>query len=76
MQFVSNFTHAILGLRENCGFPRWMGYGMVIYMLSMLALFANFYYKTYRSAKRKQERKHTSHVVNGVTQNGSQKKLN
>ncbi|CAB3979678.1 elongation of very long chain fatty acids 4 [Paramuricea clavata] len=79
IQFVSYLMQAILGLRENCGFPRWMGYGMLLYMVSMLTLFGNFYYKTYRDAKSKQEGKHNSRndtVVNGVTQNGSQKKLN
>jgi hypothetical protein len=79
IQFVSYLMQAILGLRENCGFPRWMGYGMLLYMVSMLTLFGNFYYKTYRDAKSKQEGKRNSRndtVLNGVTQNGSQKKIN
>ncbi|XP_028412916.1 elongation of very long chain fatty acids protein 4-like [Dendronephthya gigantea] len=47
IQFVSNFLQAILGLREDCGFPRWMAYGMLSYMISMFMLFGNFYYRTY-----------------------------
>ena len=66
---------AVLGLRENCGFPRWMGYGMILYMVSMVILFANFYYKTYRKTKRKQEEQNGI-LVKRVTQNGSQKKRN
>ena len=66
---------AILGLRQDCGFPRWMGYGMILYMVSMVTLFANFYYKTYRETKRKQQDQNGV-VGNGVTKNGSQKKRN
>ena len=77
---MSYFMQAVLGLRVDCGFPRWMGYGMLIYMTSMLTLFGNFYYKTYRIAKKKQ-RENSNNMQNGAVLNGnaqieSQKKLN
>ena len=80
IQFGTNFTHAILGLRVDCGFPRWMGYGMIMYMISMLTLFGNFYYKTYRIVRSKQKeessRKNEDNTVNGVERTESLKKFN
>lgn len=38
----------LAGLVMGCDFPLWMRYYLVIYMLSFLALFGNFYVKAYR----------------------------
>ena len=68
---------AILGLREDCDFPRWMGYGMLFYMISMLVLFGNFYYKTYtRKASNHEEKQayQKNVVANSATQKETRKK--
>lgn len=48
-QFVFLMGQATLGLAFPCGtFPRWMALALFFYMLSMLALFLNFYFREYR----------------------------
>lgn len=37
----------INGIRTGCDFPLWMHYTLIIYMLSFIALFGNFYVKAY-----------------------------
>lgn len=68
-QFCAFVGHAVYGLIEDCGFPRWTGYGMLLYMVSMLTLFGNFYLQTYRNAKSKGKAAHE----NGSTQDDVKK---
>jgi hypothetical protein len=37
----------INGIRSGCNFPLWMQYVLVIYMISFIVLFGNFYAKAY-----------------------------
>lgn len=37
------------GIRNGCDFPMWMQYALVIYMISFIVLFGNFYAKMYLS---------------------------
>jgi len=37
----------INGIRSGCDFPLWMQYVLVIYMISFIVLFGNFYAKAY-----------------------------
>lgn len=39
----------INGIKNGCDFPMWMQYALVIYMISFIALFGNFYAKMYLS---------------------------
>jgi len=50
IQFVLNIFHTSFALlNTSCGsIPKWMGYGMVLYMSSLLILFLNFYIHAYK----------------------------
>jgi elongation of very long chain fatty acids protein 4 len=37
----------INGIKSGCDFPMWMQYTLVIYMISFIVLFGNFYAKAY-----------------------------
>lgn len=37
----------INGIRTGCEFPLWMQYALIIYMISFIVLFGNFYAKQY-----------------------------
>lgn len=37
----------INGIRAGCAFPLWMQYALVIYMISFIVLFGNFYARMY-----------------------------
>jgi elongation of very long chain fatty acids protein 4 len=37
----------INGIKSGCDFPLWMQYMLVIYMISFIVLFGNFYAKAY-----------------------------
>ncbi|KAL6435981.1 hypothetical protein ACFW04_005661 [Cataglyphis niger] len=47
IQFTSALILGINGIRSGCDFPLWMQYALVIYMLSFIVLFGNFYAKAY-----------------------------
>ncbi|GAM19933.1 hypothetical protein SAMD00019534_031080, partial [Acytostelium subglobosum LB1] len=47
VQFVINLGSSIYALSNDCPFPRWMFWGMIIYMVSMLVLFGSFYLQAY-----------------------------
>lgn len=38
-------------IRSSCGFPVWMPYALVIYMVSFIVLFGKFYAKMYLGRK-------------------------
>nr|QKO01438.1 fatty acid elongase 4 [Locusta migratoria] len=47
IQFTTAMVMGINGIRSGCDFPIWMQYTLVIYMMSFIALFGNFYAKAY-----------------------------
>lgn len=47
IQFVGACCLGINGIRFGCDFPLWMQYALVIYMISFIVLFGNFYAKMY-----------------------------
>ncbi|XP_046861372.1 elongation of very long chain fatty acids protein 4-like [Xenia sp. Carnegie-2017] len=67
LQFGSLFIQAILALRQDCGFPRWMCYALLGYMTSMIFLFGNFYLQTYLKGMKKHDKDVNGnvHSVNG-----------
>lgn len=86
-QFCAFVGQAVYALHDDCGFPRWMGYGMILYMVSMLTLFGNFYFRTYRNARNKENAarenaarenaaRENGVVANGVRESRDRKKLN
>ena len=52
-QFFLVFAHSVAAIHRvqvvgDCSFPAWMGYAMLAYLSSMIALFGSFYAKNYR----------------------------
>lgn len=47
IQFTCALILGINGIRTGCEFPLWMHYTLIIYMLSFIVLFGNFYVKAY-----------------------------
>lgn len=47
IQFTCALILGINGIRNGCDFPLWMQYALVIYMISFIVLFGNFYAKAY-----------------------------
>ena len=47
IQFTTALILGINGIRSGCDFPLWMQYALVIYMMSFIVLFGNFYAKAY-----------------------------
>ncbi|KAJ8984866.1 hypothetical protein NQ317_002705 [Molorchus minor] len=47
IQFTCALILGINGLRTGCDFPLWMHYTLIIYMMSFIVLFGNFYVKAY-----------------------------
>ncbi|KAF6215937.1 hypothetical protein GE061_000274 [Apolygus lucorum] len=47
IQFTTALIMGINGIRSGCDFPLWMQYGLVLYMVSFIVLFGNFYAKAY-----------------------------
>mmetsp|Transcript_51519 Transcript_51519/g.129251 ORF Transcript_51519/g.129251 Transcript_51519/m.129251 type:complete len:273 (-) Transcript_51519:45-863(-) len=63
LQFFFNFGHAAYSLLfcdPSLDFPRWAGYGMLIYMSSLIVLFMNFYIRSYIAGKSKSPKKKTT----------------
>ena len=50
-QFVLAIGMGINALRVKCNFPLWMQYAMILYMISFLALFSNFYFNAYNTER-------------------------
>lgn len=59
IQFTIAMTASAVALYHKCDFPLWMHYLLIVYMMTFLVLFGNFYMKSYlekgRSAKRNQQ---------------------
>ncbi|CAH2257380.1 jg7582 [Pararge aegeria aegeria] len=47
IQFTCALILGINGIRTGCEFPLWMHYMLIIYMISFIVLFGNFYMKAY-----------------------------
>ncbi|KAJ8914586.1 hypothetical protein NQ315_017291 [Exocentrus adspersus] len=47
IQFTCALILGVNGLRTGCDFPLWMHYTLIIYMMSFIVLFGNFYVKAY-----------------------------
>lgn len=47
IQFTTALILGINGIRSGCEFPLWMQYMLVIYMISFIVLFGNFYAQAY-----------------------------
>lgn len=47
IQFTAALVLGVNGIRSGCDFPLWMQYALVIYMMSFIVLFGNFYAKAY-----------------------------
>ncbi|XP_063233158.1 very long chain fatty acid elongase 4-like [Bacillus rossius redtenbacheri] len=47
IQFTIAMIMGIHGIKSGCDFPIWMQYTLVIYMISFIVLFGNFYAKAY-----------------------------
>jgi hypothetical protein len=52
LQFFLNCAHAIYVIAADCPFPKWMQWGMLIYMASLIVLFMNFYIQAYVKGRR------------------------
>ncbi|CAG0920426.1 unnamed protein product [Notodromas monacha] len=50
-QFMAAMMMGIRALIVGCDFPQWMQYSLVLYMMSFLVLFSNFYRQTYLRAR-------------------------
>ena len=66
---------AVYSLYVDCDFPRWMSWALILYMVSFLVLFGNFYLQAYIKGKSKksvsfQDKTRTEkHLQNGAMQN-------
>ncbi|CAH0386489.1 unnamed protein product [Bemisia tabaci] len=47
IQFTTALILGINGIRSGCNFPLWMQYLLVVYMISFIVLFGNFYAQAY-----------------------------
>ncbi|GBP40593.1 Elongation of very long chain fatty acids protein 4 [Eumeta japonica] len=47
IQFTCALILGVNGIRTGCEFPLWMHYVLIIYMISFIVLFGNFYMKAY-----------------------------
>ncbi|KAB0802747.1 hypothetical protein PPYR_04933 [Photinus pyralis] len=47
IQFTCALILGINGIRTGCEFPLWMHYTLILYMISFIILFGNFYVKAY-----------------------------
>ncbi|KAK3909228.1 Elongation of very long chain fatty acids protein 4 [Frankliniella fusca] len=47
IQFTGALILGVNAIRSECDFPMWMKYALVVYMVSFIVLFGNFYAKAY-----------------------------
>ncbi|XP_066917589.1 very long chain fatty acid elongase 4-like [Clytia hemisphaerica] len=53
IQFCIALGTATYSLYSGCDFPRWMSWALILYMISFLVLFGNFYIQAYLTKKKK-----------------------
>ncbi|KAK0088421.1 hypothetical protein PV325_012085 [Microctonus aethiopoides] len=75
IQFTTALILGINGIRSGCDFPLWMQYALVIYMISFIVLFGNFYAKAY-IAKGKQAYANRQKTSRNAIANASNSKIN
>jgi len=73
VQFMFCLCVAIYSLWSDCDFPRWMSQGLIIYMISFLVLFGNFYLQSY--IKQQQSKKLRKTEMNGHRYTTDKRKL-
>lgn len=56
IQFTTALMLGVNGIRSGCDFPLWMHYALVIYMISFIILFGNFYIKAYIAEERRKKK--------------------
>lgn len=57
-QFVCNLVQASYDIYNDCDYPQWIAVMLIFYMISLLALFGNFFVQKYlKSAKNAQKKK-------------------
>ena len=47
IQFCIALSVAVYTLYSDCEFPEWMSWALILYMISFLVLFGNFYVQSY-----------------------------
>ncbi|CAF0753914.1 unnamed protein product [Didymodactylos carnosus] len=52
-QFVMVIIQALINLSVDCNFPKAFSYSFLLYAISILALFLNFYFQSYIKERRK-----------------------
>ncbi|KAK0162708.1 hypothetical protein PV327_006464 [Microctonus hyperodae] len=75
IQFTTALILGINGIRSGCDFPLWMQYALVIYMISFIVLFGNFYAKAY-IAKGKQAYANRQKTSRNTIAHASNSKIN
>ena len=75
-QFVAVIIHTTINIMADCSYPKAFNYAVVLYALSLIVLFSNFYIKAYVNKKAShktiepEQNGHTatndSHLTNGV----------
>uniref|UniRef100_A0A9L0RRX3 Elongation of very long chain fatty acids protein n=1 Tax=Equus caballus TaxID=9796 RepID=A0A9L0RRX3_HORSE len=70
IQFHVTIGHTALSLYTDCPFPKWMHWALIVYSISFILLFLNFYVRTYNMPKKSQTGKP---AVNGISANGVSK---
>ncbi|KAG8444847.1 hypothetical protein GDO86_009849 [Hymenochirus boettgeri] len=51
VQFHVTIGHTALSLYTDCPFPKWMHWALIVYAITFILLFADFYYRTYNQPK-------------------------
>ncbi|XP_070563174.1 very long chain fatty acid elongase 4-like isoform X2 [Ptychodera flava] len=70
MQFFAVMIHTGINLATDCSFPQGFNIAVVLYALSMILLFGNFYRTSYGQSKRK-KKQYGEVDQNGIMENGN-----
>lgn len=70
VQFFVTIGHTALSLYTDCPFPKWMHWALIVYAISFIFLFLNFYVRTYNEPKKSKTGKT---AVNSTSANGVNK---
>ncbi|KAE8603121.1 hypothetical protein XENTR_v10014225 [Xenopus tropicalis] len=65
VQFHVTIGHTALSLYIDCPFPKWMHWALIVYAITFIILFVNFYYRTYNAPKA--PAKSGKSLINGKT---------
>ncbi|XP_057317521.1 elongation of very long chain fatty acids protein 4-like [Hydractinia symbiolongicarpus] len=76
IQFCIALTVAVYSLATGCDFPQWMSWALILYMISFLILFGNFYLQAYIKRSAKRHKKSEEVVKNGTTKCENNGKVN